>query len=376
MARRKIMHILHLIESSEPGGAETVLAHIADHLDPSHFMSTVGLLETGWLSKLLDHLGISYAVFHSDKALDMKLLFALVQHIRRNDVDLVHAHEFSMIVYGAVASRISRVPMIGTIHGKNNYPDRRRRRLGFKLAISLSEYTVTVSKELKGFLCNVLSTPSNKKIITIYNGIDVLKFHPMPKNKSLMKSLGLRDDQRVVGTVGSLFAVKGLQTLLQAAEKVVRIWPDVRFLVVGDGTEYANLLKLRNELGLDHAVIFTGFREDICEILNLMDIYVCSSTSEGLSLSILEAMACCKPVVATEVGGNPELVENNVSGFLVPVADPVALADRIQMILFDNELQASMGTNGRKIVEESFTLEKMVSRYQALYYELTDRARK
>jgi glycosyltransferase involved in cell wall biosynthesis len=361
--------VLHLIETSEPGGAETVLASVASGLDSTRFRSLICLLEEGWLTGRLRELDIPYTVIENTTPYDPVFLYRLIRLIRREKISLMHSHEFMMTVYGAVASRLTGVPLICTIHGKLYFPERRRRIRALKLAVSLSARTIAVSEDLHRYLVNELGfTPS--KIATIYNGIDVTTYSPRSSSEKSRRRLAIPADSLVAGTVGSLFKVKGLPYLLQAAKELKRRYPNFLLLIAGEGDQQPALQENASELGLGDTVSFLGFRKDVPDLLAALDVYVCTSISEGLSLSILEAMAMSKPVVATNVGGNPELVLPEVNGFLVPPAQPSILADKVGELLDDSNLRRKLGRKGREIIEEKFTLEAMINSYQGLYERL------
>ncbi len=363
-------NILHLTETSEPGGSETVLAYIAKHLDPKHYRSSVCLLNEGWLSGHLKKIGVDYTIIENKRSFDPIFLSQLTRLIKRERIDLVHTHEFGMNVYGSIAARVCFVPMIGTIHSRLYFTEKKRRMLAYKLAIALCSQMVTVCEDLRMFMHEKLRLRNANKIVTIYNGIDLEKYAIKSSFGKLCSQLSIPAGTLVAGTVGSLFKVKGIPYLLEATKKVVSHFPNFRLLIAGEGDQESVLKQKTLSLGLEQTVSFLGFRNDIPELLNLFDIYICSSISEGLSLSILEAMAAGKPVVATQVGGNPELVIPGKNGFLVSPGDPYALAEKILILLKDKNLRELMGRTGKKIAEEKFSLEKMVKNYQNLYEKL------
>jgi len=363
-------NILHLTETSEPGGSETVLAYIAKNLDPKRYRSSVCLLNEGWLSDQLKKNGVNYTVIENKRSFDPIFLSQLIRLIKREKIDLVHAHEFMMNVYGSVAARICFVPMIGTVHSRLYFTEKKRRILAYKLAMALCSRMVTVCEDLKMYIYEKLKLRNRNKILTIYNGIDLKKYAVKYPHVEFCSQIAIPPGTLVGGTVGSLFEVKGIPYLLEAVREVVSKFPNFRLLIAGEGDQESVLKQKTLSLGLQETVNFLGFRNDIPELLNLFDIYICSSISEGLSLSILEAMAAGKPVIGTEVGGNPDLVIPGKNGFLVPPGDPYALAEKILILLKDKNLRESMGRAGKKIAEDKFSLEKMVEDYQNLYEKL------
>jgi glycosyltransferase involved in cell wall biosynthesis len=358
--------VLHLIETSEPGGAETVLTYIASNLDPTRYRSLVCVLEEGWLTDHLRTHGLPYVVIENRKSYDPVFLYELVRLIRRERISLMHSHEFMMTVYGSVASKLTGVPLIGTMHGKVYYPDKRRRILALRFAVSLCAKLIAVSDDLRRYLVDTLNFDP-RKVMTLHNGIDLTRYTAASPREESRRHLSIPSDALVAGTAGSLFKVKGLEYLLEAAKELSNLYPNFLLIIAGEGDEREALEGKAKELDLGDTVKFLGFCENIPNLLDAIDVYVCSSLSEGLSLSILEATAMSKPVVATDVGGNREIVEPDNSGYLVPPCDQSSLAGRITELFDSSELRERFGRRGREIVEERFSLVKMVQNYQGLY---------
>lgn len=358
--------VLHLIETSEPGGAETVLAYIASNLDPASYRSLVCVLEEGWLTDHLQTLGLPYVVIENRWSYDPVFLYELVKLIRREKISLMHSHEFMMTVYGSVASKLTGVPLIGTVHGKVYYPEKRRRILAFRFAVSLCAKMIAVSDDLRQYLVDTLNF-NPRKVMTLRNGIDLTRYTASSSRDESRRQFSIPPDALVAGTAGSLFKVKGLEYLLEAARELSNLYPNFQLIIAGEGDQKEALEERAKELDLGNIVRFLGFCKDIPNLLDAIDVYVCSSLSEGLSLSILEAMAVSRPVVATDVGGNREIVVPDDSGFLVPPCDTSSLVGRIAELFDSSELRERFGRRGREIVEERFSLEKMVRNYEGLY---------
>ena len=363
----KPKNVLHLIETRGPGGAETMLTNLAKGLNSSKFNSLVGLLGTGWLFDQLQDNGINTVILRQRWSYDFQCLYDLVNLIREQDIALVHAHEFMMNTYGFLAARLAKVPMIATVHGKSYFSDKKRRVLAYKSIARWSGGMVAVSNDLKNFI--VQKTGLNpERITTIYNGINLEKYRRNDRNpKAKRRSLGIAADAPIVGTVGNLYPVKGHTYLLKAASKVVKAFPPTKFLFIGRGKMRRELEVEAEELGIAENVMFLGFRSDIPDLLSVMDIFALPSLSEGLSLSILEAMAAGKPVVATDVGGNSEIIVDNEVGFLVPPRDPHAIASKMLLLLENKGLAREMGERAQNRVEGAFSLERMVKTYEELY---------
>jgi len=298
------MNVLHLIETSEPGGAEAVVLSLARALQEKGHNSFIGLLETGWLYDQLRKAGFEPIMLEQKRSYDLKYLWNLCSLIQRYRIDVIHAHEFTMNVYGSVAGLLKSTPVITTVHGKNYYWEKRRRRMAYRLVSRVSQM-VSVSEDLKRFLAEQVGIPK-RRIMTLYNGIDFKKYNGSSSPTmlaSIKESLSIPLQSPVIGIVGMIFPVKDHSTFLKAAHRIIKDRPDAMFLIVGSGPLEDRLKVEANQLGIEENVKFVGLREDVPHLLQIIDVYVCSSVSEGLSLSILEAMAAGKPVVATNVGG-------------------------------------------------------------------------
>jgi glycosyltransferase involved in cell wall biosynthesis len=180
-------------------------------------------------------------------------------------------------------------------------------------------------------------------------------------------SLGIDDGVPIIGIVARLAEVKDHSTLFRACKILNDNRIDFRLLVIGDGPLKSNLVKLADSLGLQNTIIFTGTRHDIPDLLNAMDIFVLSSISEGISLTLIEAMSCFLPIVATNVGGNPEVIVDGETGFLVPSQNAEALADKLILLMKMPDVRRRMGKAGRARAVKLFSMQKAVMSYEKCY---------
>ena len=208
------------------------------------------------------------------------------------------------------------------------------------------------------------------KISTIVNGIDIQQFRPRGKNKKLLQELGIDRSAFIVGNVARFSPVKDQETLIRAFNRAKETSRDMKLLLVGEGSEKVTLEKLIHAMNLSDCVFFLGFRSNINEILSLIDVFVLSSISEGTSMTLLEAMASGKPVIATNVGGNSKVVIDDITGFLVPAKNVEAIAEKITVLYANRKLREVMGFMGRDIVGKNFSLQEMIRQYEELYHEL------
>lgn len=358
-------NVLHLIETSGPGGAENVLIRLVENLDRSRYRSLVCLLRDGWLKAQLQSRGIETIVNPQHRSLDFHWLFNLARLLRNRPIHVMHAHEFAMNVYGSILSRMTGIPIVATVHGKNYYWSKWRRCLAYQF-VARQSVMVAVSEDLRQFVTQRLAIhPDNIRVV--HNGVHLRQHAVSDRRNTIRKEMGINGSQPCIGTVGNLYAVKGQAYLLRACAAVAKEFPDFVLLVAGRGEQLESLEEEARSLGIERNVRFLGFREDVPALLEAMDVFVLPSVSEGLPVSILEAMALGKAVVASNIGGIPEVVKDGTTGYLVPPSDPAALTAKILLLLHHPQLAADLGESGRKRVQEVFSLDKMVQEYESLY---------
>ncbi len=243
------------------------------------------------------------------KLRDVATLRDLVRVIRERRVAILHTHEFFMNTVGLVASLSTGVPLVATVHGKNYYADQFRRRVAYRLVGRFAGQMIAVSENIRFFLAEQVGIPSDR-IRVVPNGVGLDEEPPRERLSALRTSLGLDQDSKVVGTVGSLYPVKGHTYLMDAVAPVVRRFEHVVFLIVGRGGLREELEAQARRLGIARHLRFLGHREDVRDLLALCDIFVLPSLSEGMPLALLEAMAAGLSCVATKVGGISEVVDH------------------------------------------------------------------
>jgi glycosyltransferase involved in cell wall biosynthesis len=360
--------VLFFSTSSGPGGAERVVSKLASSLDSHSFRPVVCLFRPGWLKEQCEQSSIPTYVIPNKGIFDFSWIKQFLWLLREERVAIIHAHEFDAIVHGTIAGCFARIPVVATIHGKHYFWEKPSRRMAYRL-VSYYARVVAVSEDLQQFILNRVGI-SPGRISTVYNGVDI-----SPDQIDITRckrELGIDPDEQVVGSVGSLYPVKGHKYLLQAIPAILERIPCTTFLIIGRGELEGHLKDEVARLGLDHKVRFLGLRHDIQELLALMDVFVLPSLSEGLSIALLEAMAARRPVVATSVGGNPELVVDGETGYLVPAQEGALLASGILRLLSDVHLARRFGENGKRRVERYFSMTAMVNGYQDLYSRCLD----
>lgn len=371
MKARDPINVLHTIDTTGPGGAETVFRELALGLDPDKYRSFVAVAGEGWLHDDLRRHGLKpYLVPGQDRSFSLSYLWALVRLIRRHDIHVVQSHLFGSNVYCSLAGLLTRTPVVSTFHGvvDVNAQDPRLR-LKFRLINAGSRHVVFVSDFLRHQMLDV--APLNpSKCVRIYNGIDLRRYRG-PVSQDLRVQLGLDVDAVLVGALGNIRRSKGYDVLLQAAARLNEREPGRYHVVIGGqpdrGGLYDALLEQRRSLGLEDHVHFLGHLEDAAGFLQQLDVFVLSSTSEGLSIATLEAMAASVPVVCTRSGGPEEIVTDGVTGLLVSPGDPRELAEALARTADDPTGREHRARQARELVEAEFSLAAMVGEYSRLY---------
>jgi len=374
MSRR--LRVLLLVESIHAaGGAERVATTLAARLDGERFerilCATRGIAAPGLVEEAR-RAGATVVTLGRRATLDLGAWRPLLRLLRRRPVDIVHAHMFGSNVWGTLLGRLLRTPVVIAHEHTWSYQGQPLRRLiDRELIARLASVFVAVSHETRQRMIETEGIDPSR-IRVIHNGIAPLA----ATGKNVRSELGLPSGAPVIGTVAVLRAQKALQVLLEATATLRSRLPGLQLLVVGDGPERAALERRAGELGLDGGVRFLGTRTDVPDVLRALDVAVVSSDYEGLPLSVLEYMAAGLPVVATRVGGVPEVVEHGTTGLLVERRDPAALAGAVLSLLRDPERRARMGLAGRERQRRAFSIEAFVGRVESLYEELRRAARR
>ncbi|MBI4355953.1 MAG: glycosyltransferase [Candidatus Omnitrophica bacterium] len=292
-------------------------------------------------------------------------LVAVYRALRQMRPTIVHTWLFTAGLYGRVAAWLGRVPVI-LCAIRSVEDDKPRHYVAVDRVLRHVTQAFTVNARAIGEVLARRERVPAERIVTIYNGVDLQAFQPSPDG-AIRRRLGLQSENPLVGIVGRLAPVKDHETFLQAVARIAATLPSARFLVVGDGPRQAALQALAQTLGLADRLWFWPSQSRVADILAALDVVVVSSRYEGCSNVILEAMAMGKPVVATAVGGNPELVLAGATGELVPPQDPSSLADRVVQLLSHPQRARAMGAAARQRITARFGLDQMVAQMTAWY---------
>lgn len=362
--------ILLLVTLSEWGGAQHVVYLLATHLR-ARYDVTVGCAPGGELVRRLRQDGVPVVEIPGLRRLptpwqDARVLWRLYRLMRRGSFDLVHAHSTKAGLLGRLAANLVHVPaVLFTAHGWAFTEGRawwKRRILALyeRLMAALTTKIICVSRHDRELaLCFGVARP--QKLVVIHNGLVAERFAEIDREQ-VRSRLGI-GEAPVIAFVGRLAVPKDPMTLLVAVKEV----PAAQLLVVGDGPLRMDVERAIERDRLHDRVSLLGERSDVPEILAAADVFVLSSLWEGLPLTIIEAMMAGLPVVATRVGGVPELVEDGLTGFLVPPKDPQALSKVLRRLVEDRDLRQRMGHAGLARARKEFTLERMVAETERQY---------
>ncbi|MDH4185588.1 MAG: glycosyltransferase [Nitrospira sp.] len=357
------------------GGTEVQLREIAEHLDRQRFAVTVVALKgEGAIAGEMRKRGIRVLVLNGAGKMDARVFFRFFSLVRREQPDVIHSFLPLANYVGMLVGHILRVSVL--VASYRGIEQRRNRFWVWvdRLAVRLAQATTCCSDAVRSFATERFGGDADK-YMTIYNGIDIERFRCV---STISKShLGLREGIATMGTVCRLEEpTKGLAVLLKGLAQLNQMSdiPPFQLLLVGDGPSANALRRLSEELALNKIVIFAGLRCDVEQILPLLDLFVLPSLSEGFGIALVEAMAAGCPVVATAVGGIPEIVQAGRTGVLVPAGDSTALTDALAGLLKDPFKASSLGREGQRWVATQFSVSTMVRHHENLYERLLQEA--
>lgn len=378
-ARNVVRRVFHLIDSFNVGGTETQAVELARRLPATGYEVTVGCLKReGPLEDRLQGTGIAICEFRSRGGIDspsgLRQLLRMTWFLR--SFDIVHTHDLWSNLLGVPAARLAGIPAIVSSRRDLSHLEwyQGRRRVCLKWIQNLGGAVVTNAAPIRDVLLREDGFDP-RKVRVIHNGVDVAKFKLARKDRiRLFPEAG---DGKLVVLVGNMHTdVKGHPWLIAAAPAVLEQFPDTRFVLVGEGEQRSHFEKQVRDLGVLQSFLFLGRRSDIPEILASCDIAVLPSRAEGLPNAVLEYMAAGLPVIASRVGGNAELVQDGVTGMLVPSEDSAALSAALLKLLSEPALAARLAQAGHEFTVRNFSFERLVQDLDALYTELLSEKRR
>ena len=368
------VNIMHLLFSLDIGGLETFVLSLLKKMDRSSFNFSVCSMSAGTrLRSEFEQIGIPVFVAEKRQGIDHSLALRLGKFLRRERIHIVHTHNNGPWLYGGVAAKLTGAHLVHTEHS-NPFSDRRKVLFGERCLAKITDTIISDSSKVANFMIHKQKIEP-RKIETILNGVDVEMFQRNIDITAKRAEFQIGGNELVIGSVGRLVPVKDYLTLLKTFKIIVSKMKNCRLVILGDGVLRAELEAYTETEGLSQNVIFLGSRRDVPEIMPIFDVFTLSSLSEGLPIAILEAMATGVPVVATRVGGVPEVVVDGRTGLLVPPRNPEKLAEAIISILFDRGKIQLMGAAGRLRIEEKFNLTNTARSYEQVYHKVNGTVR-
>ena len=371
----KKIRVLRIISNLGVGGVQKRMVSLLPKLNKERYDVSVCSFKSGELRRGLEQSGIPVKIIPRRFKFDPVCIYRLCSIMKKENIDIVHTHCHKPNTTGRIAAKLAGVPVIiANEHNMDTWKSNWQLTLD-KWLSAYSDKIIAVSEAVKSFYVKNTNVPADKFEV-IYNGVDLDSWQKnIPSQEIIAEKkaeLGLLRDDKIITAIGRLHPQKGHEHLLRAAKKIIPKMQNLKFLIIGDGPMRLSLESLSERLGIKENIVFTGNREDIKDMLYLSDLSVISSIREGFSNVVLESMACGKPLVATDVGGNNEIIIDGENGFIVPSKDEDALADKMLILAGNEELTKKMGLTAKQTVEK-FSLMKMIHETENLYSRLIEK---
>ncbi len=363
--------VLHIVEDLNIGGLERVIESIVMGLNKDKYNVQVWCLAKGGeIAQELLGKGISVKILKMNSYHNPIQILKLSKLLKVTRIDIIHTHGYFGGTFGRLAAILAGTPAVYA-HIHTSYTEFKKRNiLVDKILSYFTDKIVSVSEATKQFVCNFEGI-SPEKVCVIYNGADPKGIsNQMTVNRN---SFGFSKEDFVIVTVASLVKNKGHLVIIDAIKSVIKEDTIIKLLVIGDGPLKSELEEYVIECDLASHIHFAGIRKDVFALLDMADLFILSSIErEGLGVSIIEAMSMGVPVIGTSIGGIPELIENQVSGLLVPPGNSYELAVAIRQLVADKDQRRKMVKQAKKIYEQKFTAVKMVKQIELLYDGLAE----
>jgi glycosyltransferase involved in cell wall biosynthesis len=361
--------VCQLLHTLNVGGAEVLAARLARRLRDQFRFLFVCLDELGTLGEQLREEGFPVEVVERRSGVDWRCPWRISRLLGRYNVDLVQAHQYTPFFYALCARMVyRRAPILFTEHGRHqpDYP-RRKRILANRLLLGRRDRVVAVGEAVRQALIVNEGLPPGR-VEVVYNGIDTCTFgRDEARREPVRRELGLDRDNFVILQVARLDYLKDHATAVHTMSRVVAKVPRARLVLVGQGPEETTIRTLVEREGLEDKVLFLGLRQDVARLLQAADVFLLTSISEGIPLTLIEAMAAGLPIVCTNVGGTSEVVGDGETGYLAPAKDEERLAACLAKLANDPGLRQHLGTAGQQRAREVFDEPQMAARYAEVY---------
>ena len=371
------IQIMHVIHSLPADGAEQLLFDIIKRSNREIFQHSVAcVVEGGPLVKELEDIGVAVYILHKRFKADISVIFKLVKLLQKRKIDILHSHMFTGYFWGTIAAVMARTPVNITTNHNTAYSKTKLQIIIEKIFTHFTDKIINISQEAYDSLA-VLSKISPEKLELIPNGIDLDRFTNVTvEDVPFKKSLGLDPDKITIAMISRLFEQKGHVYFLDAMANLLRKRNNLQVLIVGDGELRDSLERKVHSLSPLHGnVIFTGVRRDVAAIMKVVDIFVLASLWEGLPIVLLEAMAMGKKILATKVGGIPEVLEDKVTGILVDSGNIAQIENGLMWILDHQTESENMARQAKHVAFEQYDVNVLLQKYESLYQDITEHER-
>ncbi|AKJ29890.1 glycosyl transferase [Caldimonas brevitalea] len=361
---------MHILESLDHGGLERVVTDLAiAQRRYGHDVSVLCLHRTeGYKAELLKH-GIDVVIAGKSRPFDVPALRCIRRSVAERRAEIVHAHSFVPNYYAATAmfGMPGRPTLVGTCHDMGTRLSSRKLGLFYGWSLHRTAGVAMVGRQVHDRFVGDGIVPA-AKASTVLNGIPVERFRWSPERRAeARRTLGIGPDELVVGAVGRLVALKNHRLLIAQLPALLQAHPQLRLVLIGSGPLEEELREEARKLGVTHKVLFAGQRSDVAQLTPAFDVFAMPSLTEGVSIALLEACATRLPIVATRVGGNPEIISDGETGLLVPPADGPALQQALSRLLSDAVLRERLASGASAWVHANASIETLRSAYDRFY---------
>jgi L-malate glycosyltransferase len=373
MAGHTTIKVCHIASGDLWAGAEVQLFTLLDSLSKEREISLFAiLLNPGKLAEKLGGLNLDIAILDEKKSGFRELRNSIIEKLRQSPVDIVHSHRYKEnILAGSIKSHCHVSGLVQTIHGISE-PHKGLSSLKSLISGSINRYytrryfdrIIAVSEDIRSRLETIYGPD---KIVTIHNAVNPAQIKTLGISPKIRAELGISPEAPLIGVIGRMVPVKAYDNFLSMAPAIMKSRPDSKFILVGDGPLKEELQLQAAQMGIAGSVIFTGFREDVLDIIDALDIFVISSLHEGIPMALLEAMTLCKAIVSTAVGGINEVIQDNRSGLLVKSREPADLAAACLKIINDHALRSKLELGARSRIDEEFSIDTLKQKVMTLY---------
>jgi glycosyltransferase involved in cell wall biosynthesis len=364
-----LITLMHTESSLGWGGQEMRIMREMRALDRNTFLPLLGCQPESQIAPKAKELGVGVDLVKIRGNIDPLAILQLIRVFRRRGVDIVHTHSNADSWNASIAARFTspRPWVVRTRHLSAAFNNRLIYSLMADRVITTGEYTRKYMIREKGI--------DPDRVVAIPSGIDLDRFNPETTREDIREELGLAKDTLVFGSASVFRKKKGYHFLLQATPQILSVYPSSRLLLAGGGPQEHNLRRQIEELKIQGAVILPGFRNDMPRVLNTMDVFVFPTLEEAFPNAVMEALAMKRAVVASRVGGVPDIIRDGETGYLMNPGDPSAIAEKVSDLLKNEEVRQKVGIRGRRFVEENCSHRIMVRRIEELYRSLMDKGR-